>query len=63
MLIGQGIYKFILIGENVLNYYSSDDCYYEEWWEDIRDEGGWIVLLNLLVQTRRNLNAPAWSTT
>ena len=26
-----GIYKFILITENVLNFHSSDDCYYEEW--------------------------------
>jgi hypothetical protein len=43
----QGITKFILIGEHVFNFYSSDDCYYEEWWDEIRDEGGWIVLLNL----------------
>ncbi|MGN6509299.1 MAG: hypothetical protein ACTHLD_07545 [Chitinophaga sp.] len=52
VLIAQGIYKFLLIGENVLNFHSSDDCYYEEWWEDVRDEGGWIVLLNLPEHTR-----------
>lgn len=40
----EGINKFILIGENVLNFHSSDDCYYEEWFEDIED--GWIALLN-----------------
>jgi hypothetical protein len=51
-LIAQGITKFILITENVMNFHSSDDCYYEEWWEDIRDEGGWIVSLNMPVQTR-----------
>ncbi|TWF37149.1 hypothetical protein FHW36_10775 [Chitinophaga polysaccharea] len=51
-LIAQGITKFILITENVMNFHSSDDCYYEEWWEDIRDEGGWIVSLNMPLQTR-----------
>lgn len=43
-LIGEGINKFILIGENVLNFHSSDDCYYEEWFDDIED--GWIALVN-----------------
>lgn len=43
-----GINKFILICENVLNFHSSDDCYYEEWFHDISDEGGWVCLLNLL---------------
>ncbi len=47
-LIKQGIYKYILICENVLNFHGSDDAYYEEWYEDIRDEGGWIVALNAL---------------
>ncbi|WP_343743709.1 hypothetical protein [Chitinophaga sp.] len=53
VLIAEGIYKFILIAENVMNFHSSDDCYYEEWWEDIRDEGGWIVALNMPEQTRQ----------
>jgi len=43
-LIDEGINKFILIGENVLNFHSSDDSYYEEWFEDIED--GWTVMLN-----------------
>lgn len=51
-LIAQGITKFILITENVMNFHSSDDCYYEEWWDDILDDGGWIVSLNMPVQTR-----------
>ena len=46
-LIASGISKFILIGENVLNYHSSDDCYYEEWYEDISERDGWIALLNI----------------
>ena len=47
-LIAEGIYKFILLTENVLNFHGSDDCYYEEWWDDIKDEGGWVVIVNCL---------------
>lgn len=45
-LMYHGINKFILIGENVLNYHSSDDCYYEEWFEEVEDQNGWIALIN-----------------
>ncbi len=44
-LISRGIHKFILIGENVLNFHASDDCYYQEWFEDVEEEG-WIAALN-----------------
>jgi len=47
-LFEEGISKYILICENVLNFHGSDDSYYEEWYNDISDEGGWIVLLNAL---------------
>lgn len=47
-LIQEEIYKFILVCENVLNFHGDDDSYYEEWYEDIRDNGGWICLLNTL---------------
>lgn len=40
-----GINKFVIIGENVLNFHGSDDSYYEEWFEDVAD--GWIVAVNL----------------
>jgi hypothetical protein len=43
-LMEQGISKFILIGENVLNFHASDDCYYEEWFDGVED--GWIAFLN-----------------
>lgn len=46
-MIAEGINKFLLITENVLNFHNSDDSYYEEWYEDIKDEGGWIVFLNM----------------
>ena len=44
--MNRGISKFILIGENVLNFHSSDDSYYEEWFEDVNDADGWIALMN-----------------
>ncbi len=44
-LILCGVNKYILIGENVLNFHNSDDSYYEEWFEDNTNDG-WIVLLN-----------------
>lgn len=44
VLLSAGINKFILIGENVLNFHSSDDCYYEEWFQDVED--GWIAAVN-----------------
>jgi len=42
-----GITKFILIAENVLNFHSSDKEYYQEWFEEVTDENGWIVSLNM----------------
>ena len=49
-----GIFKFILIGENVLNYHSGDRDYYEEWYEEMSDEIGWAVLLNMPAQTQHD---------
>jgi hypothetical protein len=43
-MLKQGIKKFILIGENIFIFHGSDDCYYEEWFEDV--EEGWIVAVN-----------------
>src|SRR5687767_7685974 len=44
VLNSHGINQYILIGENILNFHGSDDCYYEEWFEDVED--GWIVAVN-----------------
>jgi hypothetical protein len=43
-LVKEGINKFILIGENIMNFHGSDDCYYEEWFEDVED--GWIAAVS-----------------
>jgi hypothetical protein len=40
----EGVNKFILIGENILNFHGSDDCYYEEWFDDVED--GWIAAVS-----------------
>ncbi|MEM1320151.1 MAG: hypothetical protein AAGG75_07840 [Bacteroidota bacterium] len=45
-MLPYGIYKYVLICENVLNFHNSDDCYYEEWYEEVSDEGGWICFVN-----------------
>lgn len=39
-----GINKFILIGENVLNFHGGDEDYYEEWFDELED--GWIAFVN-----------------
>ena len=38
----------LLQDHNVLNFHGSDNCYYEEWWDDIKDEDGWICIVNTL---------------
>jgi hypothetical protein len=43
-MIEKGINKYVLIGENVLNFHYSDDCYYEEWFDEVED--GWIATIN-----------------
>jgi hypothetical protein len=44
LMLPEGINKYILIGENVLNFHASDESYYEEWQEDVDD--GWVAFLN-----------------
>jgi hypothetical protein len=51
-LIDEGISRFILSGENVLNFHSSDSSYYEEWAEDIASSAGWVVVLNMPEQSQ-----------
>ncbi len=53
-LIKHNIGKFILIGENILNFHASDDCYYQEWFDDT--EEGWIVALNFREYVKEEFN-------
>src|SRR5947208_16975027 len=52
IFLREGINKFILIAENVLNFHSSDNSYYEEWRDDVSEDGGWIVCLNMTEQSK-----------
>ena len=45
-LMEEGITKFVLLADNVLNFYSGDDDYYQEWWEDLNEAGGWVAMLH-----------------
>ena len=47
-----GIDKFILIAENVLNFHSSDDSYYEEWQQEISEKGGWVIIIDMPEQSQ-----------
>lgn len=50
LLSREGISKFILLGENILNFHGSDDAYYEEWHDEVQDanpkKSGWIAAVN-----------------
>lgn len=46
-LFKAGIRRFIIMGDNILNFHSSDDSYYEEWFEQLEEDNGWVVILNL----------------
>ena len=46
-LMSYGINKFILIGEYVYNFHNGDRDYYEEWYEELSEENGWAVALNM----------------
>lgn len=49
LLQDEGISKFILIVENVLNYHAADEnSYYEEWYDEVSDSDGWVAIINPL---------------
>lgn len=48
----QGITKYIIVAENVLNFHSSDDSYYEEWHEQLEDDNGWVALIDMPEQSK-----------
>ena len=54
LMMKEGINKYILIGENVMNFHGSDDCYYEEWFQDI--EEGWIAAVNFRAHVLQEMN-------
>lgn len=45
-LVRQDIYRYVILCDNVLNFHGSDDSYYEEWYDDVKDDQGWICFIN-----------------
>ncbi len=52
----KNIDKFIIFCDNVLNFHGDEDCYYEEWYDDIKDYRGWIALLNVYDHVAEEMN-------
>lgn len=55
-LQNEGISKFLLICENVMNFHAGDEDYYHELHEEISEERGWFVLVNLLEHVEREFH-------
>ncbi|MFN5183423.1 MAG: hypothetical protein ACK5D5_10430 [Bacteroidota bacterium] len=55
-LLYYGVNKFILIGENILNFHSGEDDYYQEWFEELQEDG-WVVLVNFREHVLKEMNA------
>lgn len=45
-LIKHDISRFVIFCDNVLNFHGDDDCYYEEWYNDVCDGRGWLCFVN-----------------
>lgn len=43
-IMQEGIHKFILIGDNLLNFHAGEVDYYDEWLEELND--GYVALIN-----------------
>ena len=54
VLFKNRITKYIIISENVLNFHSSDDSYYEDWKEQLEDDNGWVAILNMPQQSQHD---------
>ncbi len=54
VMSSDGIIKFMLIAENVLNFHSSDDSYYEDWLDRLSDDNGWISIINFTEQSKHD---------
>ena len=54
-MMSHGIDKFILIGENVLNFHAGDEEYYSEWYDEAADSDGWIAMLNFREHVRQDM--------
>ncbi len=56
-MMSNDIKFFILACENVMNFHGSDDCYYEEWSEEVSGEGGWISFINIFDHVKQEMES------
>ncbi len=56
-MLQEGIDKFVFFCDNVLNFHGAEDDYYAEWAEEVREEEGWIVLLNIRPHMEEEMHA------
>ena len=54
-LIAQGVFRFILIGENILTFHGEATDYYEEWQDLASESGGFVTLMNLQDHVRNEM--------
>jgi hypothetical protein len=55
-LMEEGIVKFVFFCEHVLNFHADRELdYYEEWVEELREEAGWIALINTRTHVQEEL--------
>lgn len=53
-MMAEGVTRFILVGDNLLNFHAGDADYYEEWFEEVGD--GWIALVNFRKHLREEID-------
>jgi hypothetical protein len=56
-LMKKDISRFVIIMENVLNFHGDEDCYYEEWAEEVNDEHGWVCCVNMLTHVKEEMES------
>ena len=56
-ILKQDISKYIILCDNVMNFHSDDDCYYEEWYDDVKDEDGWVCFINTREHVLAEMNS------
>ena len=56
-LEGEGINQFVMIMEGVLNFHADADDYYQEWYDEVTESGGWIAMINVHDHVMDEMNA------
>jgi GMP synthase-like glutamine amidotransferase len=44
------------MGENVFNFHGNDTDYYEEWFDEVEEQNGWIAMLNVRKHVKEEIN-------